>query len=1451
MVDMFDNVALDLGYAEEPQNQPDIFDEVSKTMSLAPKPKASGADQNYGLRVDGTPKGTGFLGVLKRPDGKVSSELSISVDMDGKETLIPSMVPTLTKPEVDYLLNGNKPTTAIVKKAVEHAKARMGAGKSPFAGAGEGPKSDIFDTVVNDAESDMDSKVKNLFKGMPQSDVDYFLDRLNAGKPIEDVVKELGGVEAPYIDPIDVATGAFGAGAKVGYSVTGKLASSLMIGAAAAAPAAIMNLPIGAAAEALSDSNHPALAFLTSLGVGIASGITVENLAQRGLLGLTAKMIDKFSTNASKILPKDFIDKVKTEFPSSEWSPEISEKMQAKLAKWRAKAAARAGEGEPVGLNRSGGEVLEDTRALIQSESVGAAAVKGRSGGVVVDDIRGQQGHGDMFDEVADEMQNLGPGGIVVDEKPTSQVNALASDQSPAATPTEPEGPNLNTIATGTETPGLENVNKAYSNRQFQGKKTKAKYASNFRTWVKIMGGINPDDPGWRGEIKGLTEGRKGVPVGMVNRKGWNLDELHHEAVNQGWLSPDSDGNDFFRLLETNPISPEAAMNEKTLLKSLDTEFARYAAQNGTNLYVHPSIITGPIGGIAVGVDWDELKKSGQIKIDPKKMFLGAVVGAALPMAWRQSGKLINAMATKWDEGLASPVLDFLGRQARKLIDLSGVTASKISGIEGLDEELRFQLDAKRSTQFQDLMRQFHLDIETSWGKALELGQELQKLAPTKLEQRRLMQVIRGSVVAQPGSQLKAKAEKVNGIFENLLSDLKDYDLLQYSRFDKLTRRQRAEYRDIINNPSRVGATPDDVAWAKSRLDDYYHIASAEEYAPLYYSKHEGLTPKAKAVVLDEINRLKLKSRASDPEGKPELEDMIAKMEKLLRSGRQGRKELNVTRQTLVQSYAHRREDLGEDVQKMLGVIEEAAFPVAKMVGVQSTDVVKGRLFQTIADNPMWVKTGVRVHRPDGTTFIKKGSVPANYVEVADERFGALNGKFVRKDIWNDLREVEEWRNGMGRLYDKVMGIWKAGKVIYNPATHARNCMSNAILAYLGDVNPWDLDVYAKAAGAVKNKRENAHYAEAKDWGLFNGTFVSNEIKKLRDTVDSLRDGAGVKNFLRDALSLPANAYQEEEEFFKMAVFIKAREGGGTVDQAARKAEHFLFNYNEITPWVKQMKRWVSPFFVFTYKALPLFAEMTIRKPHKVAALMAAIYGTELYSSARLGYSSTDLEKKRALLPDWQRKTILNVPMHVLMPFRDKWGNDLRLDLSYILPYGNAGEKWGQSALPLSDIMPSSPVFQTLAAVLSNREPFTGRDIYNPYLDGAKEIMEKYLKYAWMEAAPSLAPGGYGWNKLSTGLKNALRDDAQETDWADRPIELSTAILSSLLGIKLGPVNEAKLQQTESFVRDKIRANIGSERNRLKADLQHHRITKDEFKEKARKLGDLEKSLMEGRPKIK
>lgn len=146
------------------QGSPEQFDEIfgagaaqrilggGKTSGYMGYQIDSNPDKSqWDKRPDGSEKGTGFLGLLRRPDGGVSSEISIGVNIGGRETEIPTMVPGLTKAELDHLMTSNPNRLfdgpydrlpvierSIMDKAMNHARQRMSSGLSPFAQPGEG-----------------------------------------------------------------------------------------------------------------------------------------------------------------------------------------------------------------------------------------------------------------------------------------------------------------------------------------------------------------------------------------------------------------------------------------------------------------------------------------------------------------------------------------------------------------------------------------------------------------------------------------------------------------------------------------------------------------------------------------------------------------------------------------------------------------------------------------------------------------------------------------------------------------------------------------------------------------------------------------------------------------------------------------------------------------------------------------------------------------------------------------------------------------------------------------------------------------------------------------------------------------------------------------------------------------------------------------------------------------
>jgi hypothetical protein len=97
------------------------------------------APYNYGYRygTQNDRKGVGYFGELPHKNGGFSTEISIGTDLGNGEQEIPSLVPTLTRKEIDHLLSGRPPTDAIVQKATDHAMYRISQGLSPFASYGE------------------------------------------------------------------------------------------------------------------------------------------------------------------------------------------------------------------------------------------------------------------------------------------------------------------------------------------------------------------------------------------------------------------------------------------------------------------------------------------------------------------------------------------------------------------------------------------------------------------------------------------------------------------------------------------------------------------------------------------------------------------------------------------------------------------------------------------------------------------------------------------------------------------------------------------------------------------------------------------------------------------------------------------------------------------------------------------------------------------------------------------------------------------------------------------------------------------------------------------------------------------------------------------------------------------------------------------------------------------
>lgn len=100
-------------------------------------PRWDEATQGY----NGLAKGTGFYGEIPMQDGsgRIMGEKSIGIEHNGKIVEIPSLVPGLSKAQLNYLAKDNDPNLnpEIAQKAAEFGRDRLNRGMNPFYNNGK------------------------------------------------------------------------------------------------------------------------------------------------------------------------------------------------------------------------------------------------------------------------------------------------------------------------------------------------------------------------------------------------------------------------------------------------------------------------------------------------------------------------------------------------------------------------------------------------------------------------------------------------------------------------------------------------------------------------------------------------------------------------------------------------------------------------------------------------------------------------------------------------------------------------------------------------------------------------------------------------------------------------------------------------------------------------------------------------------------------------------------------------------------------------------------------------------------------------------------------------------------------------------------------------------------------------------------------------------------------
>jgi hypothetical protein len=479
---------------------------------------------------------------------------------------------------------------------------------------------------------------------------------------------------------------------------------------------------------------------------------------------------------------------------------------------------------------------------------------------------------------------------------------------------------------------------------------------------------------------------------------------------------------------------------------------------------------------------------------------------------------------------------------------------------------------------------------------------------------------------------------------------------------------------------------------------------------------------------------------------------------------------------------------------------------VRKGLSQEAHDTHMFDLFQNIADHgevPAFTnieKGGKRIDEApwaskDPEDFKKYGITPKQV--PANDGFGPLKGMYIEPHIYAEMSQSFEETKALTKGLRKAFSTWKAGKTVWNPATVSRNFISNlALMNIVGGVNYLNpstktLKYWRDAAQGLRQFQkgqvpqgkygkeivyETTLLADTFQKAELEGDYIQESLTKIADLIDSkLSPSERISKLTHAAAKSGPDFYQWLETSMKAVVYINARENKGmSPSEAEALAHEALFNYNDIPPAIRTIRRYYSPFVTFTYKALPAIAKAHVRTPWRLAPYYGLVHAANLLSDKLLGDDEEEAERKRRLLPDYVGRDVLGplMPSHIRMPFQTKDGKDKYWDISYMLPWGDATRE-GEGALGFVPdfLTPSNPVFTTMSQLMHNQDIFTGKKIILDTDNGGERAL-KILFKLWSEASPAvIAPNRfkkmvgavYGDKSRFSGEKYSVADAT--IDW--------------------------------------------------------------------------------------
>lgn len=348
------------------------------------------------------------------------------------------------------------------------------------------------------------------------------------------------------------------------------------------------------------------------------------------------------------------------------------------------------------------------------------------------------------------------------------------------------------------------------------------------------------------------------------------------------------------------------------------------------------------------------------------------------------------------------------------------------------------------------------------------------------------------------------------------------------------------------------------------------------------------------------------------------------------------------------------------------------------------------------------------------------GQYEGEFVRINDKRFGALDKKWIRKELYDELVEGFHLYSlegadfmsetfGPGGKAERAHQYWKAGKVVFNPPSWVRNAVGNWVLLDIGTNSSTAklIEIFTDEFKQFASGKMSRAATIAHEWGLYGTTWTNAELgliqnrakdfynEKMPDVEKEFKlvpkqfrklKWMGAKSF-HWYLEKAVNFYGGIEGFFKTIALrdhieqwekqngrtlesLNQSEREAVIRNGVETANQNIFDYSKIPSWMRTTRRQPfvgAPFLTYTFKAIPQSIEGLARRPQKF--IKYALFPTALAQAFMMtqDIDDDDMEYIQQNMHKWMKEK----SSMFILPWKDSNGKIQVMDFGYYLPWAS------------------------------------------------------------------------------------------------------------------------------------------------------------------------------------